>query len=155
MLEGRHFTIITNLLSMHLYRERDNAHLGSTIRWISYRSFLRISDTFPVKIMWPQIRCHGQTISSVPPSSEEIAREQSKDGELKELLTSRKSSLKIQRIAIPGSHLEVYCDVSEPKPRSQVPLSLRQLFNAVNKHRHPGAKSTKKIHRQFTSALFK
>lgn len=58
-LEGRHFTIITNLLSMHLYRERDNAHLGSTIRWISYRSFLRISDTFPVKRMWPQIRCHG------------------------------------------------------------------------------------------------
>lgn len=83
---------------------------------------------------------------SRPVDAHDLAVAQQNDAELAELLRSGSSSLKLQKIAIPGSDMELYCDVSTSKPRPFVPVDHRRdVFDALHGLSHPGARPTVKL----------
>lgn len=74
-----------------------------------------------------------------------LAKAQDTDSELAQLL-SGDSSLRIKKIIVPGSRIELYCDVSTATPRPIVPKPLRkQIFDSLHSLSHPGANASAKL----------
>ena len=56
------------------------------------------------------------------------------------------TALQFEKILIPGTSVELYCDTSSGKPRPYVPPPLRrQIFNSLHSLSHPGIEATAKI----------
>lgn len=79
----------------------------------------------------------------------QLADLQGTDPELTALLKSNDTSLKLKQIAMPGSDIEVWADVSTPKARPFVPKQLRRM-TIMHLHRlaHPGIRTTSKLVRE-------
>ncbi|CAK1593174.1 unnamed protein product [Parnassius mnemosyne] len=74
-----------------------------------------------------------------------IAKAQDSDPEFADLL-KQDTSLQVQRIKIPGSRNELYCDVSTTTPRPLVPKALRKrIFDSLHSLSHPGANASAKL----------
>ncbi|CAK1583786.1 unnamed protein product [Parnassius mnemosyne] len=74
-----------------------------------------------------------------------IAKAQDSDPEFADLLR-QDTSLQVQRIKIPGSRNELYCDVSTTTPRPLVPKALRKrIFDSLHSLSHPGANASAKL----------
>lgn len=74
-----------------------------------------------------------------------IANEQNTDTELAHYLKNE-SSLRIKKLTIPGSHIQLYCDVSTTTPRPFVPKVLRKkVFDSLHLLSHPGANASTKL----------
>lgn len=74
-----------------------------------------------------------------------IAEAQTSDPELAEYM-GENSSLRIEKLTVPGSHIQLYCDVSTMTPRPFVPQPLRrQVFESLHSLSHPGANASAKL----------
>ncbi|KAL4721455.1 hypothetical protein ACJJTC_018288 [Scirpophaga incertulas] len=81
-----------------------------------------------------------------PPTLEQLVPAQQHDTELEELLVTPSNSLKLKPTAIPGTKLNLYCDVTLSRPRPFVTKELRrQIFNSFHAMSHPGVKTTTKL----------
>lgn len=80
-----------------------------------------------------------------PVDLEILAKHQATDLELKEYLKGE-TSLSLTKTKLPGSHTELYCDVSTPTSRPFVPKQLRrQIFNCLHSLSHPGIDASVKL----------
>lgn len=80
-----------------------------------------------------------------PVDIELLAQAQLNDPELKDLLDSN-TSLRLQKIKLPGSHTELYCDESTKTPRPYVTKDMRrQVFENLHSFSHPGANATTRL----------
>lgn len=77
----------------------------------------------------------------------EIAENQKKDPELQRLLTSSKSSLKLELITPVHTSHQIYCDTSlEGKVRPYVPKMQRYtILRSIHDLSHPGVRATRKL----------
>ncbi|XP_045448264.1 uncharacterized protein K02A2.6-like [Melitaea cinxia] len=147
MLEARHFVIYTDHkpISFAFHERKKNcsprqyrhldfiAQFTSDIRHISGKSNV-VADTLS------RIEELGK-----PVSIENIAQAQSCDSELQTLLTAG-SSLRLEKLMVPGSRVPLYCDVSTPTSRPYVPKIFRkQVFESLHSLSHPGASATIKL----------
>jgi transposase InsO family protein len=74
-----------------------------------------------------------------------LAKLQNSNKELAHYL-AEESSLRIKKIKIPGSVVELYCDVSTSTPRPFIPKQLRkQVFDSLHTLCHPGANASAKL----------
>lgn len=73
-----------------------------------------------------------------------LAEEQATDDELKKALTN--SSLKLDKIYIPGSKTIIMCDTSTGRPRPFLTPSFRRKhFNIIHNLSHPGARASARL----------
>ncbi|GBP75971.1 Uncharacterized protein K02A2.6 [Eumeta japonica] len=73
------------------------------------------------------------------------ANAQESDPELEQILKDG-SALQLQKIHVPGTKTDLYCDFSTPAQRPFVPISLRrQIFNCLHSLSHPGSNVTLKL----------
>jgi hypothetical protein len=87
-------------------------------------------------------------VITVPMTHEAFAATQEMDEELRTLMLST-TTLKLERILIPGNSVELYCDTLSGKHRPYIPSPLRrQIFNSVHSLSHPGIKATAKLDSQ-------
>lgn len=74
-----------------------------------------------------------------------LASSQCNDPELQELLKDS-SSLRLQKVPIPGSTTKIYCDVSTDVPRPYITPEFRKpIFEMIHGLSHPGSKATIKL----------
>jgi hypothetical protein len=82
---------------------------------------------------------------TAPPSYYSLAAAQDGDDDLQTLLGST-TSLRLEKIPIPGTTVSIYCDTSAGRSRPYVPGRLRfQVFQSVHDLSHPGTKATAKL----------
>jgi hypothetical protein len=55
------------------------------------------------------------------------------------------TALQLTKILIPGTSVELYCDVSSGKPQPYVPSPLCQVFSSLHSLSHTGTKATAKL----------
>ncbi|GBP71779.1 hypothetical protein EVAR_55978_1 [Eumeta japonica] len=68
------------------------------------------------------------------------------DPELEQILKDGSAALQLQKIHVPGTKTDLYCDFSTPAQRPFVPISLRrQIFNCLHSLSHPGSNATSKL----------
>ncbi|GFY42298.1 uncharacterized protein TNIN_214901 [Trichonephila inaurata madagascariensis] len=68
------------------------------------------------------------------------------DEELKEILSSHNSSLKLEKVPIFGSNFDIFCDCSAKKKRPYIPEAFRRIvFNNIHNLVHPGIRTTTKL----------
>lgn len=80
-----------------------------------------------------------------PVDLESLAQSQTTDSELRQILEDD-TSLKLVKIAIPGTRTELFCDNSTQTPRPYVPTEQRkQVFSSLHSLSHPGVKATVKL----------
>ncbi|RVE51202.1 hypothetical protein evm_004167 [Chilo suppressalis] len=85
-------------------------------------------------------------VISIPPDFETIAQKQHNDPEIRELLENNSSSLKLQKVPVPGTDITLYCDVSQSRPRPYIPKELRRsIFDNAHNMSHPGVQPTTKL----------
>ncbi|GFV20563.1 retrovirus-related Pol polyprotein from transposon 17.6 [Trichonephila clavipes] len=74
-----------------------------------------------------------------------LADSQTKDEELKTLISSNDLSLKLKPLKM-GNALEIFCDVSREKVRPYVPEELHfEVFRSLHNLSHPGIRATKHL----------
>jgi len=84
-------------------------------------------------------------VITAPVTHEALAAAQENDDELWILLVST-TALQLERILIPGTSVELYCDTSSGKPCPYAPSPhRRQIFNSLHSLSHPGIKATTKL----------
>ena len=147
MLEARHFSILTDhkLLTFAFHQKRDKCspHQFNHLDFIS-------QFTTDIRHISGQDNVVADTLSLVevitaPVTHEVLAAAQGNDDELWTLLVST-TALQLERILIPGTSVELYCDPSSGKLRPYVPSSLcRQIFNTLHSLSHPEIKATAKL----------
>ncbi|XP_012531889.1 protein NYNRIN-like [Monomorium pharaonis] len=77
-----------------------------------------------------------------PMNYEELSKAQQSDEELQRF-RQQNSGLKMERIKIPGTEVDVWCDMSTPTPRSFLTRPFRRrAFHTVHELAHPGIKAT-------------
>ncbi|GFY60779.1 uncharacterized protein TNIN_107321 [Trichonephila inaurata madagascariensis] len=80
---------------------------------------------------------------------EGIAKAQEMDEELKEILSSHNSSLKLEKVPIFGSNFDIFCDCSAKKRRPYIPEAFRRIvFNNIHNLAHPGIRTITKFKRK-------
>ncbi|KMQ83669.1 pol polyprotein [Lasius niger] len=73
---------------------------------------------------------------------EEIARTQTNDPELADLIANS-SSLQFKKVTLPTSDVELFCDISTGKARPFIPVKFRKLvFVCIHNLAHPGIRRT-------------
>ncbi|KMQ86204.1 pol polyprotein [Lasius niger] len=78
-------------------------------------------------------------------SIEDIAAAQKEDEEL-QILIQKKQGLKLNKIKIPGTARNIYCDTETPTTRPYVPKPLRkQVFHSLHGLAHPGTKASARL----------
>lgn len=74
-----------------------------------------------------------------------LAQSQQQDDELRQLLQSD-TSLRLQKVPIPGTTTELFCDTSSDRPRPFITSPFRrQVFMSLHNLSHPGAKASIKL----------
>lgn len=80
-----------------------------------------------------------------PINFEDLARAQEDDDELRELL-SGDSALHLEKVIIPGTAVQIYCDNSTQQPRPYVPSSMRRkVFETLHGLSHPGTRTSARL----------
>ena len=146
MLEAWHFTILTHhkLLTFAFHQKRDKC----SPRQFNHLDF--ISFTTDIRHISGQDNVVADAISRVevittPVTHEVLAEAQENDDELRTLLVST-TALQLERLLIPGTSVELYCDTTFGKYRPNIPSPLRrQIFNSLHSLSHTGIKATVKL----------
>uniref|UniRef100_A0A5S6QC46 RNA-directed DNA polymerase n=1 Tax=Trichuris muris TaxID=70415 RepID=A0A5S6QC46_TRIMR len=74
-----------------------------------------------------------------------LAQSQENDAELQNLL-AQGSSLRLQQVPIPGADVNLYCDMSTPRPRPFITAPFRrQAFDSLHDLSHPGSKASARL----------
>lgn len=147
MVEGRHFVIYTDHKPItYAFQQRDRHCSPRQFNQLDYISQF----TTDIRHISGKSNLTADTLSRVeaitqPPDLETLAHAQEVDQEMQDLVTNRSSSLDLQQVLVPGTSINLYCDVSMSRPRPYVPRELRrQIFNAIHSLSHPGVKTTTK-----------
>jgi len=147
MLEAWHFTILTDLkpLNFAFNQKRDKCspwqfnHLDFVSQFTTDIRHISGQDNVVVDSLY---RVKGITASV---THWELAAAQEKDDGLPTLLVSS-AALQLEKILIPCTSVELYCDTSSGKPRPYVPSPFRrQIFDSLQSLNHPGIKATAKL----------
>jgi len=147
MLEARHITILTDHkpLTFVFRQKRDK----SSPRQFNQLDFIS-QFTTDIRHISGQDNIVADTLSRVEVittsvTHDALAAAQIDDDELRTLLVSN-TALQLTKILIPGTSVELYCDISSGKPRPYVPSPLRrQVFSSLHSLSHPGTKATAKL----------
>lgn len=76
----------------------------------------------------------------------ELAAHQQQDDELRLLLRNNSTSLKLEKITLPGTNVTIICDMSTGKARPFLPSSLRRkIFDRLHSLSHPGPKASARL----------
>lgn len=147
MLEARDFTVYTDHkpLTFAFHTRKENC---------SPRQFRHLDliaqFTTDIRHISGKDNVVADTLSRIeeitqPVSAEKIASAQLTDSELQELLASD-TSLRLEKVNIPGSLSQLYCDVSSSTRRPYIPRELRrQVFESLHCLSHPGAKASAQL----------
>jgi hypothetical protein len=83
-------------------------------------------------------------VITTPVTHDVLAAAQDDNDELQTLLVSN-TTLQLEKLHIPGTSVELYCNTSAGKPRTYVPSHLRcQIFNSLHSLSHPRIKAMAK-----------
>ena len=148
-LEGRAFCVFTDHKPLTFsFRRNSNSYSPRQFRHLDFISQF----TTDLRHVKGSLNCPAdalsrspiQTISSTFESFDELASMQQDDAELSDLLKSK--VLKMQKITLPNSTEEIYCDTSTGSPRPYIPPSLRHdVFSKLHGLSHPGIRATQKL----------
>lgn len=147
MLEARNFTVFTDHkpLCFAFDSRKDNC----TPRQFRYLDYISQFTTDLQHISGKE-NTVADTLSRVEMLSQPVdlttlAEAQGSDTELTELLAGS-TSLRLQKVPIPGTKSDIYCDNSTTITRPYVPRELRRkVFESLHSLSHPGANATAKM----------
>ncbi|GBN71374.1 Transposon Tf2-8 polyprotein [Araneus ventricosus] len=141
MLEGKTFVIYTDQKPL-IYENSEKCsprqlrHLDFISQFSTDIRYTKGSDNTVADAL---SRIEIDEISPAVIDFKEFASAQSADEELKQLLNSNNSSLKIEKQHFPLEDIHLYCDMSQKQPRPFVPKNIRELiFNTLHFFSHPG-----------------
>lgn len=147
MLEARHFVVFTDHKPLsYAFSERKAICSPRQYRHLDYISQF----TTDIRHISGKDNVVADPLSrieelQIPIDFDVLAASQATDPELTHLLRGD-SSLRLEKLGIPNSHAELYCDVSTTSPRPFVPKVLRkQIFDSLHSLSHPGANATAKL----------
>lgn len=147
MLEARHFIIYTDHKPISFaFHERKNSCSPRQYRHLDFIAQF----TTDIRHISGKDNVVADALSRVeelvtPVSLETLAQSQKSDPELEKLLNEG-SSLRLQKLHIPGSRVPLYCDTSTPTSRPFVPKPLRkQVFDSLHSLSHPGTNASAKL----------
>lgn len=147
MLEARHFIVYTDHKPISFaFHERKNNCSPRQYRHLDFISQF----TTDIRHISGKDNVVADTLSRIeelgdPVSLENLAQGQSSDPELQKILAEG-SSLKLQKLHVPGSRSPLYCDVSTSTSRPYVPKCLRkQVFESLHSLSHPGANASARL----------
>lgn len=148
LLEARHFIIFTDhkpiCYAFHIRKDKCSPRQFRHLDYIS-------QFTTDIRHISGKDNVVADTLSRVeelvqPVDIDILAKSQSADAELKQLLDKGTSSLRLVKTVIPGTQTELYCDNSTETLRPYVTKSLRvQVFQSLHSLSHPGANTTAKL----------
>jgi hypothetical protein len=145
MLEARHFIIFTDHkpITYAFQQKRDKC----SPRQFNHLDYISQFTTDIRHISW-QYNVVADALSrvetiSAPVTHDALASPQ--DAELWALLQEQ-TALRLEKLSIPGTTVELYCGTDTGKPRPYIPAPLqRQVFHSVHDLSHPGTKATAKL----------
>lgn len=147
MLEARHFTVYTDHKPLiYAFHERKTNCAPRQHRQLDFISQF----TTDIQHISGKDNIVADTLSRVselqtPVDFEVLAKSQASDPELLKLLNSE-TSLRLKRLKIAGSPVELFCDVSTSTPRPFVTKPFRkQIFDTLHSLSHPGANASAKL----------
>ncbi|KAG6448445.1 hypothetical protein O3G_MSEX005483 [Manduca sexta] len=147
MLEARHFVVYTDHkpISFAFHERKKNCSPRQ------YRHLDFISQfTTDIRHISGKDNVVADTLSRIEELGvvvdlETLAKGQASDPELSKLLEEG-SSLRLEKLQVPGSRVPLYCDVSTPTSRPFVPKFFRkQIFDNLHSYSHPGANASAKL----------
>ena len=148
-VEGRDFTIFTDHKPLIFAFQQDlNKCSPRQFRYLDYISQFTtdIRHISGINNVVADALSRIESIETI--DYKKLAEAQNCDDELKVILQSNTSALKLKKINFPHLEIKVYCDVSDNNTciRPYVPASLRRpVFNALHGLSHPGIKATQRL----------
>lgn len=147
MLEARHFIIYTDHKPISFaFHERKKNCSPRQYRHLDYIAQF----TTDIRHISGKDNVVADTLSRIesleqPIDLEALAKSQATDAELHKLITEG-SSLRLEKLTLPGCRTPLYCDVSTPTSRPFVTKFFRkQVFDCLHSLSHPGANTTAKV----------
>lgn len=147
MLEARHFVVYTDHKPLsYAFRERKASCSPRQFRHLDFIAQF----TTDIRHISGKDNVVADTLSRIdelqmPISLELLAKSQDSDDELANLLNGG-SSLRLKRLILPDSQVELYCDLSSPAPRPFITKPFRkQLVDSLHSLSHPGTSATAKL----------
>lgn len=150
LLEGRRFTVYTDHKPI-TYAFRQNP-LQSSPRQSRHLEFIA-QFTTDIQHISGKDNTVADALSRVESvkeavNFEDLAKSQEKDEELQTFLKSD-TTLKLKRVPVPGTQVNLYCDIETQIPRPFVTPSHRKtVFQSLHGLSHPGIKATAQLIRQ-------
>lgn len=148
MLEGRDFVIFTDHKPLtYAFRQKPDK---CTPRQFRYLDLIGQFST-DIRFISGQDNVVADALSRVESvhrviDFKNLSISQDNDDELQALLCDKNTSLKLQKIPIPGCAFELYCDTSQSMPRPFVTSPFRrQVFDSLHSLSHPGVRATFKL----------
>jgi cleavage and polyadenylation specificity factor subunit 1 len=146
MMETRHFAIFTDHkpLTYAFSQKRDKCsprlfkHLDFISQFTTDISHISGQDNIVANDL-------SRVVISAPITHEALASAQDQDDELQTILDGD-TTLRLSKLLIPGTSIELYVDISSGTIRPYVPVSLRrQVFDSLHSLSHPGIKASAKL----------
>lgn len=149
MVEGRHFVIFTDHKPITFaFSQKDRKCSPRQFNYLDYiGQFTTDIHHIAGKDNIPADTLSRIEVISIPPDFTVLAKAQENDAELKDILATGSTSLKLEQLPIPGTTVTLYCDTSLPRPRPFISTELlrREVFSAIHCLSHPGARATIKL----------
>jgi len=144
MLEARHFTILTDHKPLTFaFQQKSDKCSPRQFNYVEYISQV----TTDIHHISGQDNIVADALPRVEPLTAPVdlnglAADQDGDDKLRTLLVCH-TTLQLEKLLIPGTSIELYCDTSAVKPH---PYALSPLRRRVfDSHSHPGRKATAKL----------
>ena len=147
MVEDRHFVIFTDHKPLtYAFKQRRDK---SSPRQFHHLEFIgQLSADF-IHVSW-QDNVVANALSransfTTPLDYHALASSQDQDAELQDVLING-SALRLERVHIPGTDVNIYCDTSTPQARPFITTRFRrQVFETLHGLSHPRANATVKL----------
>lgn len=150
MLEARPFTVLTDHKPI-CYAFQQNSEKASP-RQLRHLDFIGqfttdIQHVKGIENVVPDFLSRINTIEIKNIDYDSIATQQENDTELKQILEgTSKFSITLQKMPIPNSNMQLYCQVHNNTARPYIPETARKLvFETFHNLSHPGTRSTNKL----------
>lgn len=146
MLEGRKFAIYTDHKPLTFaFRQKSDKTLARPARQLDYISQFTtdIRHIAGKDNIVPDLLSRIEQVSSDEINYDEIAKHQQTDNELTQLRTSNDTSLQLRLVTLPGSSVQLYCDMSGNCARPFITNHFRSIIiEKMHKLSHPGVRAT-------------
>lgn len=150
MVEGRHFIFTDYKALTYALVQNPTRSSPWQVRHFKYISQFTTDMQF-IKGVDNIVANTLSRVDSMNPAinCEKLAKAQTDDAELAQLLKERTTELQLTIVNIPETTTSLYCDVSQGTQRSFVTTCFRrQVFKSLHDLAHPGTKATTKLTRR-------